>query len=404
MENGFSSDLEVTLPHTTIPSWPCLFSGLDIEELGFFSFIHPFKGMFNSNVWKERSIFSREDLRVFILNVPGTYPAWRVNGEMITGILSPSISCFPKELEFILKKNWIIEGKTISEIFKAFELKSRLFLKKMKEDFDLMVFVIRVPDSVSHYCVNDEKSGINYLNLGYKKIDDFLGKIIEQNNFDNLLIFSDHGLKFYRKVFHITRWLEKKGLLFLNNNRERKFNSIKLKLYDFLRPFLKTQFSKKYFGKILDINKRDLQKKMDRKLNFFDKSNPRSFVQKLTANVGGIFLFGKDKNKKEDIKKELEKNKDIERILHFDISGFPDFIIVLKEKYILTNEPSYFIKRRTETYSHINTGFFLAYGKDIKKGKRKFVNYKDIAPTILKLVKNEKSNYMKGKILNIFKE
>ena len=87
-------------------------------------------------MWREKSIFSITDLRIFALNVPGTFPAWEINGQMITGILSPSFSSFPKELEQTYNKNWIIEGRTLSEIFKAFEVKKNLLLKKIEENFD----------------------------------------------------------------------------------------------------------------------------------------------------------------------------------------------------------------------------------------------------------------------------
>lgn len=100
INNGFSSKLRVTIPPVTIPSWSCLFSGITPYQLGYYWFTHPKKGLFNSYVWRKKSIFSHSQLKSFILNVPGTYPGWKINGEMITGMLSPVISCYPKELKF----------------------------------------------------------------------------------------------------------------------------------------------------------------------------------------------------------------------------------------------------------------------------------------------------------------
>ena len=154
-----------------------------MKQLGFHCFINPFEGMFNSYVWQDKSIFSIEDLKLFVLNVPGTYPAWKINGEMITGVLSPSVSCFPKELEVIIRKNWIIEGRDLKEAFKAFEVKKRFFLRRLKEDFDLMVFVIRLPDVISHYTIGDEKNlevGINATAL--------ITNIFKNSNFDDYLV------------------------------------------------------------------------------------------------------------------------------------------------------------------------------------------------------------------------
>lgn len=404
IEKGFSSPLEVVLPHTTIPSWPCLFSGLDIENLGYYSFINPYIGIFNSNIWKEKSIFSLPDIKSFILNVPGTFPAWKINGEMITGILSPSISCYPKELETIYENNWIIEGRDFKDIINAFNMKQRLFLRKLKENYDLMVYVIRVPDAISHRILGDEKRILKYISLGYQKIDLFLGEIFQENNFDNIIIVSDHGLKYYRNVFHFPRWLEKKKLLFLNDITGNKILSIFLKLYDFLRPFIKIQTSKRIYKKIPISQRREKQKKYERKLVFFNKDNPKTFIQKLTSNVGALFLFGEDKKKQLSIKRALEKAKIVEKILEFDKKGFPDFLIILKDTYIFTKESSLFLKRKTEIFSHSNRGFFIAFGKDIRHGKMEVVNYQNVAPTILRMFNREKFEYMKGHSLSIFKD
>ncbi|MFX1500825.1 MAG: alkaline phosphatase family protein [Promethearchaeota archaeon] len=404
LNDGFSAKLQVTIPHQTIPSWPCLFSGLNVDQLGYYTFIHPEKGIFNSAVWKDKSIFSLEELKVFALNIPGAYPAWKINGEIISGILSPSISCFPKELEIILRKNWIVEGKNSSEIFKAFEMKKRLFLRKLKEDFNLMVYVIRVPDALSHRVIGDRKTISKYINLGYKKIDDFLGEIIKENNYDNLIVFSDHGLKFYKKVFNFPRWLEKKGLLFLNKTKEKKLSSIILKLYDFIRPLMRTQFSKRIYEKFFDSEERQKQLRKDKGLGAFDKDNPQTFIQKLTSNMGALFLYGKDRNMKGKIKNALSNDKDIVDAIEYDREGFPDFLIALKDNYIFTKEPSFFLKRRTEVFSHTNRGFFIASGKNIRKGKKNLINFQDIAPTILKLYKIDKPDYMTGNILDIINE
>ncbi len=165
LRQGFFAPLQVTIPPVTIPSWPCLFSGLTPEQLGYYFFTHPTKGLFNSSVWRDKSIFTILKVKQFILNVPGTFPAWKINGEMISGMLSPTINCYPPELKFFLNKDWIIDGKTIQNSFKAFEMKSTLFLKKFNENFNLMTYVIRLPDSLSHHSHVPRNILENYLDL-----------------------------------------------------------------------------------------------------------------------------------------------------------------------------------------------------------------------------------------------
>jgi predicted AlkP superfamily phosphohydrolase/phosphomutase len=381
----------------TIPSWPCLFSGLNPEQIGYYWFDHPEKGLFNSNIWKEKSIFTLIPSRIFVLNVPGTYPAWKINGEMITGMMSPSISCFPSELKFFIEKNWIIDGKNIPEVFEGFEAKKSLFLRKLKEDFDLMVYVIRVPDCLTHHSHLNPEQVFDYISSGYKKIDAFLGEILTSKNFDNIFIFSDHGLKMYHNEFNLRRWLEKKKLLFINKSKGRKIYSIIAKLYDIVRPIIKIDYRKYYILKktllknIIDdsISTRDTMEKTT-VLNFF-------------GNVGGLYLADKDKMKKEEIRDELIKDKRIEDVLSSEVNGFPDLFIIVKDKYIFNHESSLFVIRGRNSIHHSQYGFFIAYGKNIKKGKLDLVNYIDIAPSILKLFGIPKLEYMLGNPLNIFK-
>lgn len=373
------------------------------QKLGYLTFIHPINGVFNSNVWREKSIFSIKNIRIFTLNVPGTYPAWEINGQMITGILSPSFSSFPKQLEPLYSKDWIIEGRTLIEIFKAFEFKKNLFLQKLDEDFNLLAYVIRVPDAISHRIFGTEKIVNNHIQVGYKKIDKFIGELIKRKDIDNIIIFSDHGLKFYKKVIHFPRFLEKKRLLYLNKAKGLKINSIIIKLYDYVRPFMKIDLSKRLYNKLSISKKRDSEIQKERALQHVDKDRPQSFIQKLTSNVGAIFLIDKDRQKKQMIKKVLEEDKYIQEVVEFDINGFPDLMVILDDKFLFTTESSYFIKRKTETFSHTNRGLFIAYGNNIKKGNVPLVDYQEIAPTILRLYNIEKPDYMEGDPINLFK-
>ncbi|MFX1315209.1 MAG: alkaline phosphatase family protein [Promethearchaeota archaeon] len=397
LDEGFSSKLKVTLPPVTIPSWPCLFSGLTPEELGYYFFDHPKKGLFNSYEWQNKSIFSLIKLRNFVLNVPGTYPAWKINGEMIAGMMSPKISCFPSELKLSLSKDWIIDGETLGEIFRAFNIKKRLFLEKLADDFDLMTYVIRMPDTLSHHTHLAPEIINNYISLSYKKIDVFLGEILNHDNFENILIISDHGLKFYGYEFNLRRWLEKKCLLFINKSKGRKLYSIIAKLYDLVRPFIKIDYKKYHF-----VKKSLLKNVIDDSISIQEKEEGTRVINFL-SNIGGLYLEDQDKNKKDIIKNSLEKDKRVREVISCNINGFPDLFIKLNDKYIFNHESSFFVIRGRNTINHSEYGFFIAYGKDIRKGYEDNVNYIDISPTILKLCKIKTNSNLQGKPIDIFK-
>jgi predicted AlkP superfamily phosphohydrolase/phosphomutase len=337
---------------------------------------------------------------VFILNVPGTYPAWKVNGEMITGMLSPNLSCFPPELKFFLNKNWIINGKSVRDIFKAFNIKKELFLRKLNEDLDLLVYVIRLPDSLSHHAKVKKSILTDYINIGYRKIDQFIGKILNNKEVENIIIISDHGLKYYNYRFYIKRWLEKRKIIYINNSKNEKLNTLIQKFYNILKFYsIKIPFGH-YYKKVLNLKNREV-KKLGSPSN---KRKDYTRVQNFIGNVGGLFLNSQDKNKFDLIRKSLENEKYVDHIIIPKLDDFPDLFIVLNEKYIFNTKQSYFVKMKMKnTISHDEFGLFIAYGDKIKKGISDHLSYINIAPTLLHLLNIEKPIYMEGEILNIFK-
>ena len=399
LEQRFSVHLKTTIPPVTIPSWPCLFSGLTPYQLGYYWFTHPDKGIFNSYHWRDKAIFSLPSIKSFVLNVPGTYPTWKINGEMISGMLSPKFSCYPKNLEESLKNKWIIKGKNILEIFKAFKMKSEYFLNKLKEDFELLIYVIRTPDTLSHHAHENPEQIFRYIDLAYKKIDDFLAKVME-SDFDNLFIFSDHGLRVYKKEFNVERWLEKEGVLDLGESKIDMLSSLILKIYDLVRSFSNTNYLKKFYDKITNIFKKE-QKNTSVENEFSTGKKDSSYIQHYNSNVGGLFLSGKDKKKLTIIEKKLENEKHVKKVYRPDYKGFPDLFIILQKEYVFAEKKSFFLTRKRSTINHKEKGMFIAYGKDIESGKSKSVNYFDIAPTILDLYDKEFQRKMIGKSLNI---
>jgi predicted AlkP superfamily phosphohydrolase/phosphomutase len=316
---------------------------------------------------------------------------------MITGLLTPQINknmCFPYELINKIDKNWIIDGKTIEEVFKAYEIKKSFFIKKLKEKFDLFIFIIRVPDCISHHPKVRLKKTYKAIEEGYNKIDDFLGIIIENVEFDNIFIISDHGLKLYQHEFNIKRFLEKKKLLLYNNDSISKLLSILIKI---LGNFNINFFNTTYFHNKI----KKLLAKI--KLNNNDLFKSTKFIH-FYSNYGGIYLSETDKKKKELIKEILLNSKYVKDIKTYDSDTLPDLIIILKDKYLYSVKSSFFVKNRFNSINHQDEGIFIAYGKNIKKNKMEEVKYVDFAPTLLRLYNINKLNHMKGDILDIFKK
>ena len=93
---------------------------MSVEDLGYCTFVIPSGDIFSSLQWKDRSIFSIANIKTFSLNLPSTYPAWKINGEMISGLLTPYLNhrmCYPNDLFDNIRENWIIVGNNIEEVY-----------------------------------------------------------------------------------------------------------------------------------------------------------------------------------------------------------------------------------------------------------------------------------------------
>lgn len=400
MREGFFSNFKVTTPPVTIPSFPCIFSGLTVEDLGYCTFIHPSKGVFSSELWKDKSILSINNIRVFSLNLPSTYPAWTINGEMITGLLTPFMNkrmCFPNDLFKTIQKEWIIDGGNVEEVFQAFKIKKDLFIKKAQGDFDLLIYIIRVPDCITHHPTISLNKTLKAIKKGYMEIDKFLGNIFKNVDFDNIFIVSDHGLKIYQYEFNIKRFLEKKNLIHYNNDLISKLLSIFIKFIGYfnIRLFNTTFFHNKVknFLSRFKILERSSFNKLGTSTNFIH----------FYSNYGGIKLDGIDKKKKEKMKRILLNNKYVRNLTVYKSNTLPDFIIELHDKYLFSVKSSFFTTNRFNSINHSDKGIIIGYGRNVKKTKLKEFNYLDFAPTILKLYNLDKLMHMKGNIPDIFK-
>ncbi|KKL20516.1 hypothetical protein LCGC14_2454670, partial [marine sediment metagenome] len=387
--------------------------GLTPPQLGFNYFSVPGKGLFNSTIWADNAIFSNPTLKSFVLNVPGTYPAWKINGEMFTGLMSPELSTYPEKLKEKYKKDWIVGGNTIELLHKAFKMRSNLFLSRFKEDFDLMIYVIDIPDHTSHIAYLSLKDMIHYIHLDYKKIDKFLGRILDNKEFKNLFIISDHGLSTNKKIFYFNYWLKKKGFFsFPSQSNEKIWKGIFLKLFGIIRPLIKPNKNLiKIYERLLlkpkKSNKNSKQGENEKKnlvrpqATFYIPDIMRLRTYK--SNVGGIYLYGNYRSKKEVIISALNKEKCVKRIITPEFESFPDIYIILRPDMFFSVESSLFLKRKTEIMSHSMNGLFIAYGKNIKPGRATYVQYFDFAPTVLQLFNLEKQKGMIGESLNILK-
>ncbi|MCZ2846127.1 MAG: alkaline phosphatase family protein, partial [Candidatus Bathyarchaeota archaeon] len=287
-KRGVTGNLKSTIPPVTAPAWASFMTGKNPGKHGLFGFL---SNKNNSGFWepvdatmvKEKTLWeviSERGKRVAVINVPLTYPPKKVNGIMVTGMLTPRLSRFTypedfgKEInnkvkQYMIDVIWKNYGyrrkgeekliKDLTSMTKKREELVKYVLDKGKWDFFIVVFIgtDRIQHSLWKYiagqgCESVNPSSQKYMKLVleyYKYIDDIIGEIATQlENNTSLYIVSDHGFGALHKKVSLNNWLADIGLLF---KRERRTGQKTLKYF-----LSKTNFRLKTHRRLLKEMKR----------------------------------------------------------------------------------------------------------------------------------------------------
>jgi predicted AlkP superfamily phosphohydrolase/phosphomutase len=261
-DRGRSGTLRSTLPWYTIPGWASMNTGVAPGRHGLLHWTVADPSEYFENRRRGRRFVSSADLayptfwdvagaagkRVAVLNMPMTYPAWPVNGTMVTGFLTPDgatdgvshpagvLSAFPQygiEPASSLSgdvgdsKNIDIDGylRELTEITDARgEVASALIAP---DDVDLGVVVFVGPDRVAHKVWPDLAvlvSGstgtatgprVGAVEAYFVALDRAIGRLIAvAGPRATVMLVSDHGFgPPPRHTFAVNAWLREQGYL-----------------------------------------------------------------------------------------------------------------------------------------------------------------------------------------------
>jgi len=251
-ERGISGILNSTIPPETASAWTTFQTGVNPGKHGItaFSQYQPgeYKPFFISSrtipqetIWQ---ILGRHGQKVIAVNVPITYPAYKVNGLMLTCMLTPSVKSnfsYPPELvEEILgiEKDYTIV--TTQEIFNRMTLeeftetvisteekRTRVMLHLLRKyDWDAAMIHFHSSDPLQHavYWYLDKKSPFfdpekyQVIEKFYRAIDHNIGQLSNALPPDTLkIVLSDHGFCSIYKTININNLLCQKGFMSLKN-------------------------------------------------------------------------------------------------------------------------------------------------------------------------------------------
>jgi len=462
IKNGVSGNLKSTIPPTTAPAWLSFATGKNPGKTGVFDFfnrkddrdykLYPA----DSSAYKNESYFdilSRKGLKVGIINYPTLFPAYKINGFMVSGMPAPDKHRFAfwprslgKKIEEICQGYQIMvepknypDPSALLRIMKKLVAKRLVLSEKLAPKCDIYTVVFSATDFVSHFLwkyldkthpLYQQSRAFKYrpeINNFYQKIDEAILKIINSYPYQpNIIIMSDHGFGKQKGTFAVNLWLKKNGYLKTKKARVNK-SGIKIKLSRQAQNLIKKMPARLSF--IKKILPRNLRFKLGRNITFAAAGDPKNFIdfKKSTAFALGhthpfSSIYLQDKSVKNElisqIKKELKKygaeikfysrekiyqgpKKNLAPDLIFSLNNWAGQVDVLK----LSGKKVYQNKETDWSGAHRREGIFIASGPDIKKKARiKGARIIDLCPTILAFFNCPIPDNLDGRVLKkIFK-
>jgi len=451
MKKGCFNVLNSTIPTVSPVAIPSLLTGRNPGKHGMFGFGYMENGIFRpytsmcivgETIW---DMLAAANKKVILLNVPWTFPPFKVNGIMVSGPPSPrnKAESYPSEIISIIESKigrYYVDLNVkrldyVGADEKSFLEEAYLVTRRREQamhylmenyEWDLFLTVFTTLDRLQHVFFGyfDEESPLfdaekrKVLIEYYKEIDSILGKtvsLLDENTI--LFIVSDHGFEYLSKYVGINNILVQGGFVreksifqiftierivgFLERIGLRNIKRIvSSRTENMVRTIFSTKIdcskSKCYglTGGTVSINKSYVA---DRETGEVFKKRLIDFLYSITDEDNGEKIIEKVYNRSE--------------IYHGNrIAEAPDLIIIFKKGYEPhirrkeTIEPVKPIKNKTvKTGTHISSssqkGIFVVSGPSIKDGFHFEANIVDVAPTILHILGVPVSTDMDGQVL-----
>lgn len=468
--NGIKARLFSSIPPVSAPAWISFLTGQNPGKHGVLGFQYYNMSKYNcfehsivtSKQFAHNTIFdilTKYNKRSVAFQIPLTYPAWPINGLMVSGYPTPDQTkafTYPEDLSekigalYEYKSDQIASGSPEEKVkiySKGVDRVSQKVEKLLKnEDYDLFVYVNNITDWVQHkfwkYQFNSNGNGNgngngnkNYIDYFYIKLDEKIGNILELiNENTTLLLMSDHGAgKRPTKFLNINYILRSNNLLTPKKSRISIFTKTTkywfewVKEYFPMRYWTKAKFSDSFREMVMDTR---VYK------NNINWNNTKAYRVPLAYPYVGVNINLKNRQEQGIIEdKDFKAVKEhtfntlkaySERYPQYiksvqyqediyegeNICNTPDIILELNENYdsgveideLTTEIPSILLK--TISGYHKPHGIFGAYGKNIQHNpETQNYNIVDLAPTILYALDTPIDKNIDGKLLTgIFKK
>jgi predicted AlkP superfamily phosphohydrolase/phosphomutase len=271
MKEGASGELESTIPFQSAAAWVTFMTGKNSGKHGVYMFqdydalSYDYVGRTaNSRYFAGQTIFDilgQLGKTVAAVRVPMTFPAWNVNGIMVSGFPTPGDtpdSFYPTSLRDELGAaaspdeqgdfRLLTTEQQVEALDGQMDRMSNLVRKTSENSYDFYMAVHRVSDEIHHFFMGfvDQRTPVydadeagrwgDVINRFYRKMDAALGETLDKlNTDDTIFVISDHGGNITPpKQLNVNVWLANQGLLV----PKQRAKSLKERVYALNQRFM----------------------------------------------------------------------------------------------------------------------------------------------------------------------
>lgn len=436
-------------PPQTYPAWINFSTGTDPSVHSIHGFLKD-KGFDNLELSTESTqidskvktfynILDNTGKRCILVNLPGAFPLNLKNGLGLGSLVDRDVLYYPESLaesvpevkSYRVFPDYFSERMGLIDIVSDHTALSRerfaITKKLFKKDWDLFFFLISTYDFLFHKIGNgktlNEALSTKGMDIYFREIDKQISWFVDNLKEANFVMMSDHGMKEYKWVFQINRWLEEQGLLYFKKRLYKNYKDLPLTISLFsddakkkgglfslvFRILDKFPFMYSLIGQFLRSFPELFPKYVKTRMCEWGLEVDAKRTKALAINAYFIMTSLKRLELK-NLRKSLRDFKlpsgksvfsDVLLSKEFFKGPFKDEIpdVLLKLDNALVDFPLWsrnmFSKKRN--IHHRQKGLFLAFGPDVKLGENINFNIEGIAPTVLKLFSVPIPKYMKGK-------
>ena len=433
---GLHGELTSTIPPLTAPAWSTFQTGVNPGKHGVYDFVElDFENrstkIVNSRSLKLKTLWeiaSEAGKSVVTINVPMTYPPRQLNGAVVGGMLSPSVTpdfvspaeIFEKVIEKvegyrILVPRWSVKSLELPA-FIAEEIaveEKRFDVADLLADIyrpDLMMVHVQSSDVIQHALWHYlDSSWLEYSEEAHRTVSEFyravdarIARFLDKVSPDYVFLVSDHGFRSAGRQVRLNLFLKKKGLLKLTKP------VISDLAEEFLRMVDRKNWMKRVAARLSGHGAtRTLKRRKSDIFSTVDWARTRCFVT-ASINYGTIFfnrMFEPSETEKmvREIPDELTDPRNGKRVYvralgRDELYGPnpegapPDIVLEPSEGYTTAQDLSGirmfsdFRPGTENTGVHAMDGILVAVGKRYVPGTRIKAHLMDMAPTILSLL------------------